>query len=160
SLAEAVGQGGLDAFDATKLATALLGDSIATNSFMMGYAWQKGLIPLSYEAIERAIELNAVAVDFNKQAFLWGRRAAHDLPLVMRAAGLDGTPEQVPAATLDDIIAKRVAFLTDYQDAAYARRYEVLVRRVAEAEKTRAPGRDELARAVARYYFKLLAYKD
>ncbi len=161
SLAEAVGQGGLDALDASRIATALLGDSIAANSFMMGYAWQKGLIPLSREAIEQAIELNAVAVDFNKQAFLWGRRAAHDLPLVLRAAGLDGSaPVTVPPLTLEEMIAKRVAFLTDYQDAAYARRYETLVRRVAEAEKSRAPGRDEFARAVARYYFKLLAYKD
>ena len=158
TLAEAAGPGGVDALDASRIATALLGDSIAVNLFLLGYAWQKGLVPIGSKAIERAIELNAVAIDFNKQAFLWGRRAAHDLALVLRAAGLD----QVAAAaeTLDDVIAKRAAFLTDYQDAAYARRYEALVRRVAEAERTRAPGRDGLARAVARYYFKLLAYKD
>ena len=161
SIAEAAGRGSVDSLDATKIATALLGDSIAANSFMMGYAWQKGLIPIGREAIERAIELNAVAVEFNKQAFLWGRRAAHDLPAVIKAAGLDAPTTSGPiATTLDEIIAKRVAFLTAYQDAAYAARYEALVRKVAAAERARMPGRDDLARAVARSYFKLLAYKD
>ncbi len=160
TLTEAAGQGGVDALDASKIATALLGDSIAVNLFMMGFAWQRGFIPIGREAIEKAIELNAVAVDFNKQAFLWGRRAAHDLPLVLRAAGLDQAATAPAPVTLDEMIAKRVAFLIDYQDAAYARRYEALVRRVAEAERARTPGHEELARAAARYYFKLLAYKD
>jgi len=160
TLQEAAGQGGVDALEASRIATALLGDSIAVNLFMLGYAWQKGYVPLGREAIERAIELNAVAVEFNKQAFLWGRRAAYDLGLVLKAAGLEKPEAAAPTATLDEMIAKRVAFLTGYQDAAYARRYEALVRRVAEAERSCAPGHDELARAVARFYFKLLAYKD
>ena len=161
AIAEAAGRGSVDTLDATKISTALLGDSIATNSFMMGYAWQKGLVPIGREAIERAIELNAVAVEFNKQAFLWGRRAAHDLAAVIKAAGLDAPATSgAIAMTLDEIIAKRVSFLTDYQDAAYAARYEAMVRKVAAAERTRMPGRDDLARAVARSYFKLMAYKD
>ncbi len=161
SIAEAAGRGSVDTLDATKISTALLGDSIATNSFMMGYAWQKGLVPVGREAIERAIELNGVAVEFNKQAFLWGRRAAHDLPAVIKAAGLDAPAASGSIAmTLEEIAAKRVAFLTADQDAAYAARYEALVRKVAAAERARMPGRDDLARAVARSYFKLLAYKD
>jgi indolepyruvate ferredoxin oxidoreductase len=128
---------------------------------MLGFAWQKGFIPLGDAAIEQAIELNGVAVAFNKRAFLWGRRAAHDLPAVLKAAGLDGAAPAAPAVLgLEEVIARRVEFLTGYQDAAYATRYEALVRRVAEAERLKAPGRDDLARAVARSYFKLLAYKD
>jgi len=143
------------------LATALLGDSIATNLFMVGYAWQKGLIPLSIEAIDRAIELNGVAVGANKKAMLWGRRAAHDVQAVEALA----KPRQEPpslhlSATPEEMIARRIAFLTDYQDAAYAARYQALVERVRAAETERAPGRAGLAEAVARYYFKLLAYKD
>ncbi|MFO1056043.1 MAG: indolepyruvate ferredoxin oxidoreductase family protein [Dongiaceae bacterium] len=161
-VAAAVGAGALETIDATRLATALLGDSIATNLFMMGYAWQRGLIPISGAAIERAIELNATAVEANKQAFLWGRRAAADRgAVVRRVAAADPVPaSHQPATTLDEIVARRVAFLTDYQDAAYAGRYRALVERVRRAEAERAPGRGGLAEAVARYYFKLLAYKD
>ncbi len=161
-IAEAAGPAAADFLDATRLATALLGDSIATNPFMLGFAYQKGLIPVSAEAIERAIELNGVAVEANKQAFLWGRRAAHDLPAVQRlaaAASPEAEPEP-PARTLEEIVEKRAAFLTGYQDAAYAARYRRLVERVRQAEGERAPGMRGLAEAVARGYFKLLAYKD
>ena len=161
AITESTGPGKTDFLDATRLATALLGDSIATNLFMVGFAWQKGLIPLSIEAIERAIELNGVAVAANKKAMLWGRRAAHDLQAVEALA----KPRQEPpslhlSATLDEMIERRAAFLTDYQDAAYAARYRGLVKRTRVAEAERAPGRAGLAEAVARYYFKLLAYKD
>ena len=159
---EATGPGATEFVDATRLATALLGDSIASNLFMLGYAWQKGLVPLSGEAIDRAIELNGVAIEFNRKAFLWGRRAAHDRAEVERAAapkdeaaGAEGLSQ-----TVDEAIARRVAFLTQYQDAAYARRYEELVRRVARAEAERAPGMSGLADSVARNLFKLMAYKD
>ena len=161
SLEDAVGAKNLDRLDATSLATSLLGDSIATNPFLLGYAWQKGFVPVSVEAIEKAIELNGVAVDMNIRAFRWGRLAAHDRAAVERAAA----PSVVPVGhklshSLDEIVARRVDFLTSYQDAAYARRYEALVRRVAEAERMRAKGQTGLAEAAARYYFKLLAYKD
>ncbi len=161
TIIEAVGPDAVAFLDGTTLATALMGDSIATNLFMLGYAWQKGMIPVSREAIERAIELNAVAVDANKRAFAWGRLAAVDLAAVERAAKpAVSVPTRKLSQSLDEIVARRVEFLTAYQNAAYARRYEDLVRRIAEVERARAPGRSGLAEAVARYAFKLMSYKD
>jgi indolepyruvate ferredoxin oxidoreductase len=147
---------------ATQIATKLLGDSIAANGFMLGYAYQQGLIPVSAEAIERAMELNGVAIEFNKQAFLWGRRAAHDLAAVERIAtpAEKAAPAATPVDDLDSMIASRREFLTAYQNQAYAGRYEALVRKVAAAEQAKLPGSDSLAKAVARYAFKLMAYKD
>jgi len=139
-----------------------MGDSIATNPFMLGYAYQKGLVPVSAEALERAIELNNVAVEANKLAFLWGRRAAHDFSSV-EAAVRRAAPEPAShdiARDLDDIVARRSDYLTAYQDAAYAGRYRTMIGRVRHAEAERAKGRTGLAEAVARSYFKLLAYKD
>ncbi|HKF62551.1 MAG TPA: indolepyruvate ferredoxin oxidoreductase family protein [Dongiaceae bacterium] len=161
-IADATGPAATDFVDATRLATALLGDSIATNPFMLGFAYQKGLIPVSGAAIERAIELNGVAVEANKRAFLFGRRAAHDPAAIDRLAA-EMSPDSQPAPiarTLDEIIAKRVEFLTGYQDTAYAERYRLLVERVRQIEAEKTPGLTGLAEAVARYYFKLLAYKD
>ncbi|HET7200736.1 MAG TPA: indolepyruvate ferredoxin oxidoreductase family protein [Burkholderiales bacterium] len=160
-LVDAAGAKNVDFVPAGKLATALMGDAIATNMFMLGYAFQRGAVPLAEDSLLRAIELNGVAVDFNKRAFLWGRRAAVDLPRVERLA----TPaEIVPISqafsrNLDELIARRVEFLTAYQDAAYAARYRALVERVREAE-ARKTGSTDLAEAVARNYFKLMAYKD
>jgi len=146
-----------DFVPATRLALALIGDSIATNMFMAGYAWQKGLIPLSREAIEQAIKLNGAAVGSSLRAFDWGRRAAHDLGSVERAA--KSAPEARPK-TLDEKIARRVEFLTAYQNAAYAARYRGLVERLRKAEAARTPGKSGLADAVAFDLFKLMAYKD
>jgi indolepyruvate ferredoxin oxidoreductase len=148
--------------DASRLAAALLGDAIAANLFMVGFAYQKGLLPLSAAAIERAIELNRVAAVMNRNAFRWGRRAALDPAAVEAAAApvAASSGRARPAATLDEAISRRIVFLTDYQDAAYAERYRALVQRVRRVEAARAPGRSELALAVARYYCKLLAYKD
>jgi indolepyruvate ferredoxin oxidoreductase len=148
-----------DFIDATKLATALMGDSIAANLFMLGYAWQKGRIPLTEAALLRAIELNGVGVASNKKSFLWGRRAAVDLKKVERVA----TPTQAIVVqmpqSLDAIINKRVEFLTSYQDSAYAAQYTDLVARVRAAEGAQGLG-TKLSTAVAKYYFKLMAYKD
>jgi indolepyruvate ferredoxin oxidoreductase len=159
----AVGDGAADFVEGSRLATALLGDSIATNLFMLGVAWQRGLVPLSAEALEQAIELNGVAVDFNKRAFLWGRRAAVDRARV-EAAAEPVTPMRLQepdiATTLEDVVARRIRALTAYQDEAYARRYKDFVVKVQKAEAERARGRSGLAEAVARYYFKLLAIKD
>ncbi|GAB3511613.1 indolepyruvate ferredoxin oxidoreductase family protein [Pseudoxanthomonas daejeonensis] len=215
--------------DATQLATALLGDAIATNLFMLGYAWQLGLVPISHAALMRAIELNGAAIEMNQQAFAWGRLASVDPQAVAAAAGLVSNPvtadERVPdglhqlppgdwegsewgstsaphpvraerelrglperegvaagtaspldvatgevaalplddlrlSRSLDELVARREKFLTDYQDAAYARRYTGLVARVRSAEALKAPGSTALAEAVARYAFKLMAYKD
>lgn len=158
--------------DATELATALLGDTIAANLFMLGYAWQKGWVPLSHDALMRAIELNAAAVEMNKAAFNWGRLAAHDIERVRAAADGKDVVQASPGAaalplddtalsgSLDERIARRVAFLTGYQNAAYARRYEALVAKVRAAEQAKTPGFTTLTEAVARYAFKLMAYKD
>jgi len=159
-IVEAVGGAcGVDFVDATKLATALMGDSIATNLFLMGYAWQKGRIPLTEASLMRAIELNGVAVASNKKSFLWGRRAAVDFKRVERTA----TPTQAVLVqmpqSLDNVIKKRVEFLTGYQDAAYAGVYLDLVERVRAAETSVSMG-NRLSMAVAKYYFKLMAYKD
>src|SRR5438132_3155322 len=146
---------------ASELATGLMGDAIATNMLMLGFAYQKGWLPVSAASLERAIELNGVAVDFNKQSFLWGRRAAVDVERVERIA----RPAEVIALgehfsrSLDELLERRVTFLTAYQDAAYAERYRKLVERVRQRERETA-GSTKLAEAVARYYAKLLAYKD
>ena len=156
AISEAVGEGKTRFVDATRLATRLLGDSIATNLFMLGYAYQKGLVPVSAEAINKAIELNGVAIELNQQAFLWGRRAAHDLAAVEKVAA----PKVVEAphcSTLEEIVADRMQRLTAYQSAAYAERYRELVERV---RKVDSDAQQRLSKAVARYYFKLLAYKD
>ncbi len=145
--------------DATGLATALLGDSIATNLFMLGFAFQKSLIPLREASILKAIELNGVAIEANKQAFLWGRRAAVNLEQVEKVA-LPAKPVvvQMPQ-NLETLIRRRAAFLTEYQNAAYAKRYEDLVAKVRDAEAGIGAG-DALSKAVAKYLFKLMAYKD
>ena len=156
ALIEAVGEGKMHFVDATRLATRLLGDSIAGNLFMLGFAYQKGFVPVSAEAIDKAIELNGVAVQLNQQAFLWGRRTAHDAAAVEKLA-MPKTAASPRCETLKEIIDYRVEFLTAYQDAGYAERYRELVARVSRADK----GADQaLSRAVARNYFKLLAYKD
>ena len=160
-IAEAAGPGQADFLDATRIATALLGDSIATNLFMLGYAWQKGLVPLSAEAIDRAIELNGVAVAANKAALLWGRRAAHDLAAVEKVAAPRAEPQSHHLSqSLDETIARRAEFLTGYQNAAYAERYKTLAEKARRAEAEKTPGFSGLAEAVARYYFKLMAVKD
>ena len=157
----AAGPRQVDRVDATRIATALTGDAIATNMFMLGYAWQKGRIPLSAAAIRRAIELNGVAVELNLGAFDWGRRTAADRDAVVRRAGpgVDVAPPR-RSEDLEAIVERRAAFLVEYQDTAYASRYRTLVERVREAERTRAKGMRGLAEAVALGYFKLLAYKD
>jgi indolepyruvate ferredoxin oxidoreductase len=147
---------------ATELATALLGDAIFTNPFLLGYAFQLGRLPVSLGALHRAIELNGRAVEANLRALAWGRLAAHDLATVETAArpALRDSALAGRAETLEQIVARREAFLTAYQSRRYAARLRRLVERVAERERALADGRDDLARAAARYYFKLLAYKD
>jgi indolepyruvate ferredoxin oxidoreductase len=149
--------------DASRLSTALLGQSLGANMFMLGYAYQLGALPVSAEAIERAITLNGEAVDMNHAAFRWGRRAAVDPAAVEASAkpAPDATdPVRVLSTSLDDIIARRAEFLTAYQDAAYAARYRRRVDAARAAEAARAPGKSGLAETVARYLFKLMAYKD
>jgi indolepyruvate ferredoxin oxidoreductase len=149
--------------DGTRLATALLGNSIGANIFMVGYAYQLGALPLSAESIEKAIELNGEAVPMNLAAFQFGRRAAFD------AASVEALVKPAPGAasdarrlsqSFDETVARRVEFLTAYQNADYAARYKALVGKMQAAEAAKAPGKTGLADAVARYLFKLMAYKD
>jgi indolepyruvate ferredoxin oxidoreductase len=159
SLRDAVGERNLEIIDATGIASALMGDSIATNAFMLGFAFQKGTIPLSLEAILRAIEINGAAIEMNKQAFAWGRLAAHNIARVRSVLQFRSRAAS-PAKTLDEIITRRAAFLREYQDAAYAQRYVTVVDKVRTAEAKIAPGSSELSEAVAKNLFKLMAYKD
>jgi indolepyruvate ferredoxin oxidoreductase len=156
---DAVGPGDAEFVDASRLATGLMGDSIATNLFMVGYAYQRGLIPVSEAAILKAIELNGAAVESNTTSFKWGRLAAVD-PARVAAAATPATAKpdsQRLSVSLDETIGRRVQFLTAYQDAAYAQRYAALVAKVGAAEGLVMPGITELTEAVAKYYFKVLA---
>jgi indolepyruvate ferredoxin oxidoreductase len=158
AIAHAVGKDLLGAFDADKVAVQLLGDSIFTNPLMLGYAWQKGRVPIGLEAMMRAMELNGVQVDKNKAAFDWGRRCAHDLASVHAQFVAAKVIEFVKRPSLEQTVTRRVEFLTGYQNAAYAAQYLALVDRVKTAE---APlGGTRLTDAVARNLFKLMAYKD
>ena len=151
AIARVIGEAGLFAFDANALAERLLGDAVFANMMMLGFAWQKGLVPVGLEALMRAVEMNGVEVGRNVDAFAAGRLAAAD-PDFARAS------ETTPEETLDEIIAHRVAFLTGYQDEAWARRYRATIDRLREAE--RPHGSEIVTEAAARALFKLMAYKD
>jgi indolepyruvate ferredoxin oxidoreductase len=149
--------------DATGMANALFGQSIGANMFLVGYAYQLSAIPLSAAAIERAIELNGEAVAMNRAAFHWGRRAVIDRAAVealAKPAGAARSDAEHLSESFDEMLERRVKFLTDYQNGAYARQYRSLVDKVKTAEGARSPGKCGLADAVARYLFKLMAYKD
>ncbi len=159
-LVQAVGLAAVGAFDADAAATTLLGDSLYTNPMLLGYAWQRGWIPLQYGSLMRAIELNAVAVANNKTAFEWGRQAAQAPQAFKRLLG-SATEMPPPAPTsLDDMIVQRMEYLRDYQDEAYARRYHDFVEQVRRSDQGQGDQSLALTRAVARYLFKLMAYKD
>ena len=145
--------------DATSVALALLGDTIAANMFIVGFAAQKGWLPVGLEALERAIELNGVQIPFNKQALAMGRQWAVN-PDVFKAQLQPKSAAPVRLANLDDIVAHRKDMLAKYQDAAYAARYQALVDLAIAAEQKVAPGKQRLAKAVARYFAKVMAYKD
>ena len=158
AITAAVGADLLGSFDAEQVAVQMIGDSIYTNPLMLGFAWQKGRVPLSHAALMRAIELNGVQVDNNKAAFEWGRRCAHDLASVQALFRAAQVIEFVKRPTLPEMLAKRVDFLTAYQNAAYAQTYRSFVDKVRAIE---APlGKTTLTEATARYLFKLMAYKD
>jgi indolepyruvate ferredoxin oxidoreductase len=148
-----IGGGNLRTIDANALAETLLGDTVYANIIMLGFAWQDGLVPVSLPALLRAIELNSVAVERNKQAFAWGRIARADPDFLPKAARDVPTTE-----TLDELVARRSTFLAEYQNRAYAARFEAVVARVRRAES--ASGSENLTEAVARSLFKLMAYKD
>ncbi|MDH3409013.1 MAG: indolepyruvate ferredoxin oxidoreductase family protein [Gammaproteobacteria bacterium] len=147
-----IGAANVFTLDANAAAETILGNTIYANVLLLGCAWQQGLVPISLDALMRAIELNAIEVDNNKQAFTWGRIAAVDPKRIAGMIGDDATQDD----TLHDLIARRAEFLVGYQNQALADRYVELVKRVRDTEGSN----DDLARAVAKSYFKLLSYKD
>jgi len=153
-----VGEALVGAFDAEQAAVQLIGDSIYTNPLLLGFVWQQGRVPLTHASLMRAMELNGVQVDNNKAAFEWGRRCAHDLASVQAIYKSAQVIEFVRKPSLDEMVAKRIDFLTDYQDAAYAATYKAYVDKVRTAEAPLSSTR--LTETVARYLFKLMAYKD
>jgi len=150
---------GVAALDATRLASSLLGDSIGANVLMLGFAFQRGQLPVSGAALYRALELYGRNVDENKLAFDWGRYAAQSSDDIERlVVAKDG--EVTEPLTLPQMIARRSEFLVDYQDEAYAQRFRSAIERVAAAEQRVRPGSEELLRAAVSGYFTVLAYKD
>ncbi|MCB4362540.1 indolepyruvate ferredoxin oxidoreductase family protein [Hydrogenophaga taeniospiralis] len=163
ALTHSLGADQVGVFDAETASTTLMGDSIYTNPMMLGYAWQRGWVPLGHDALMRAIELNAVQVEKNKTAFEWGRRAAHDPKALAALLVPAGAGSQViqfkKRETVDSLVARRVEFLTGYQNAAYAADYQRFVEKVRAAEASLG-NKTALTEAVARQLFKLMAYKD
>jgi indolepyruvate ferredoxin oxidoreductase len=157
-IANAVGLEGLSAFDANRVSSQVLGDTIFINPMLLGFAWQKGWVPLGHEALMRAIELNDVAVAQNIAAFEWGRHCAHHWSVVDTLLAPAQVIQFHKLQGVDALVAKRVDFLTDYQNASYAKRYSDVVARVQKAEAT--CNKSSLSEAVARNLFKLMAYKD
>lgn len=161
AIKKTAGDENVEFLNSSNLAAALIGDSIAGNLFLLGFAFQRGLIPLEADSIEMAIELNGIAIEQNLQAFLWGRRAAHDMKMVLKSAFPEpSTIIHESPQTLDGLIQDRFDRLVKYQDRAYAERYLNLVERVRNVEAERKPGFSSFTESVARNYFKLLAYKD
>jgi len=162
SIEAAVTSSRTEFIDATRLATALLGDAIGANLFLVGYAVQKGWMPVGLPALERAIELNGRAIEMNKRALAWGRLAAHDPEAVRSLADARSRPSGKSAGnqTLEEIVAQRVRFLTDYQNEEYAARYADRVKKIASLEASIGVRDHRLALAVALCYFKLLSVKD
>ena len=164
AIAEAAGGAqAISSFEAEQAAVQLLGDSIYTNPLLLGYAWQKGWVPLTRAALLRAIELNGVQVANNQAAFEWGRRCAHEPAAVQALYQAAQVIELVKKPSFAEIVAKRVDFLTGYQNAAYAESYRAFVEKVQAAEArlgNQQGAGTRLSEAVARSLFKLMAYKD
>lgn len=161
TISKRVGENNVKFVEATRIATALMGNSIASNMFMLGYAYQQGLLPLGHEAINKAIEMNGAAIEMNKSAFLWGRRASVDIAAVerlLKPRAVADIPDR-QSETLNELINRRFEFLSDYQNQEYAKQYQALVDQVHLKEQSGVM-LDGLTELVARYYFKLMAYKD
>jgi indolepyruvate ferredoxin oxidoreductase len=160
AIEERAGKAPVHSFDAHTIAVKLFGDSIAANMFLLGFAYQLGHVPIGAAAIEEAITLNGAAVEMNRNAFRFGRLAAHEPAALERILGQDATAAAPKTKTLEELVAQRAAYLAKYQDEALADRYRRRIAQLVEAERAKVPGRTGLADAVARGYHKLLAYKD
>ena len=161
-LQDALVDGRTNFVDANRLVDRYMGDTALANIFLLGFALQRGLLPVGIASVERAIELNGVAIDANKRALSLGRLAAHDVKSLDRPVGDTGSDAELVdfPETLDEIVELQTSHLTAYQNEAYAARYRAWVERAAQGERSIASTRDDYSRAVARYYAKLLAYKD
>ena len=162
---EICGEENLRTLDATGIATALMGNSIATNMFILGYAWQNGEIPISEDAIFKAIELNNVAIGMNQKSFLWGRKAAHDLEAVLKLAFPEEEIENLAehhkrSKSLDETINRRAESLTMYQSILYGKRYKMFIDKTRKAEFKLPTPVEDLTRGVAEGLYKLMSYKD
>jgi indolepyruvate ferredoxin oxidoreductase len=157
-LQSAVGVERLETVQANDLMERIMGNTVYANVFLLGYAWQRGMVPVSLAALLRAIELNGVNIEENQRALSWGRLAAQDGDYVTRAAGLAAIV--APRKTLPELVEHRSALLVAYQNEAYARQYREFVERVKTREQSAVPGSHALTEAVARYLYKLMAYKD
>ncbi|MDO8274643.1 MAG: 2-oxoacid:acceptor oxidoreductase family protein, partial [Serpentinimonas sp.] len=161
TLERVLGKDAVALLDAEALATRLLGDALYINPLLLGFAWQKGWLPLRRESLRRAIELNAVAVAKNQAAFEWGRWAAHDGARLQALLAPAQAIALLPRTGLEALLQRRSDFLRAYQDDAYAQRYSGFVRRVQQAEAAAlGPKQSALTEAVAHNLFKLMAYKD
>ena len=151
-----------DFINSIKLATAMFGDSIASNMFITGYALQKGFIPVKPESMEEAIRLNNIAVEMNLSAFRWGRMAAHNMQFVEKEAlpYLTNVEIDYDQYNLENIVNDRIDILTKYQNTKYAQKYKNLINKVINIENKLDDKSQELSKAVAKYLFKLMAYKD
>jgi len=159
TIQKACGKDKIGVVNASVIATRLVGDSVFSNMLLLGFAWQSGIVPISFEALDRAIQLNGVAVEKNQYAFSLGRAAAHNLDLVLQAANLKDNETQSDGEPLSQMIERRHAFLVNYQNRNYADQYKVLVDRVQGAVSKFDNG-EGFSKAVAKYAFKLMAYKD
>ena len=158
-ISDRIGPEGTFDVDATEISSALLGNALGANMFLVGFAWQAGLVPLRREAIETAIKLNGASVQMNLDAFKLGR-LAKERPDILTEL-MRSLPQRSPAPTsLPEIVAHRRQHLTEYQNAGLADRYEALVNAVHKAETVLDGANSRLAESVARTYAKLLAYKD
>ncbi|MEM8750361.1 MAG: indolepyruvate ferredoxin oxidoreductase family protein [Pseudomonadota bacterium] len=162
TLEKTAGKDNTSVVEAEKLAVALLGDAIAANMFMLGFAWQNGGLPVGYDAIMKAIELNGVQIPMNTAAFEWGRVAAHDKSLLPTVQAKQETvlEHRAKSETVDETIERRVARLTEYQNAAYARRFVDRIAQVRKAEAAVGGKKEALTQAVAQNLYKLMAIKD
>jgi indolepyruvate ferredoxin oxidoreductase len=163
-LRHAAGDDRVQLVDAQALAQELMGDTMPSNIIMLGACWQRGLVPVSHAALMRAIELNNVAVENNKTAFAIGRLAVTDPTAFKRIMGADQPPQDASAQQSlfgpGGLVERRVAFLTDYQDAALAARFRTLVEQVHAREQAVGSAGAPLTTIVAQQFSRLLAIKD
>ncbi|MCZ6829206.1 MAG: indolepyruvate ferredoxin oxidoreductase family protein [Gammaproteobacteria bacterium] len=158
ALSAAVGKENIETVEANRLMERLLGHTVYSNVFMLGHAWQQGLVPVGLAALMRAIEINGVNIEENQRAFSWGRLAATDRQYVLDAAGSADKPRA--PLSLDELIDHRAGLLAVYQNEAYANRYRQFVEEVRRADQAQQTDPPSLTAAVARYLYKLMAYKD